>query len=160
MATLQEFIDRGMAFFSGEHVSKAELTTATEKIAGLEKDLKDSRATATTLTTERDTARTEVATANKALETRTSELTTAKARVAELEKSQQSVSQKAAEITAAQGIPVAQVPATPDPGANGGDLFAQRAAIKDPTALAEFDAKHGKALFAQARSGLRKERQI
>lgn len=140
--TLNNLIKAGMEFFTGKTVLKTTLEAKETELAEANKLVETRNAELKTAQTERDTARTELATAKSDLAAKASELTTANAKIAELEKTSKTVSQKATEITAAQGIPPAQLPVTGAGSTESPDALA--GAIK-----AETDPVKRAALFAK-----------
>lgn len=164
MASLQEFIDRGMAFFSGELVSKAELTAAKAELEKFE-----SAAAACAKQIAELTAQLQQANDGRTAESNL--LTTANQKVHLLETEkvailaerdalkaqladpagtiQTEVAKKTAAAMAAHGVPAASVPGSQEPKKSFSELMTALDAIGDPKARAAFYADNIAPLFSR-----------
>jgi chromosome segregation ATPase len=140
MANLNDFIERGMAFFNGQTVSAAELTAANEKLtlsAGRVAELEIDLGLAKDALTEESKI---LAIANQNLSTITAERDSLKAEVEKLKADAKTIDEaaaiKAQQIAASQGIPVGKLPENdPDVQSKEAEIASIRSKIgeeKDP----------------------------
>lgn len=111
MASLQDFIERGMAFFSGETVAKAELITAqaahkaaVAELAQAQADIATSKQTISTLQAAVDKS-------GEILAAKSAEFVTLAKERDDLKSASASAAAKAAQIAAASGLPLEKAPA-------------------------------------------------
>lgn len=115
MWSLQEFIDRGMAFFNGETVARAELDAVSAKLEAAEAKLKEAIESGMAATASAMEATKAKDAAEISLKTATEKATALEAEVTKLKAEAKTVdeesSRKAREICQAQGIASPNIPA-------------------------------------------------
>jgi len=139
MATLSEFIETGMAYFRGSLVPAAQLEQARSEVALAEGRAKSFEGTIDSLTAK-------VTELESRLAAQTDAMQKATADNVRLTAEAQSATERAADLVAAQQIPVGCLPGGPSAGDNS--LAAQLEAIKDPVERTRFFRKNSSALRA------------
>jgi uncharacterized phage infection (PIP) family protein YhgE len=140
MANLNDFIERGMAFFNGQTVSAAELTAANEKLTLSANRIAELEAQLAQANEGRIAESNLLTAANQSLSTITAERDSLKAEVEKLKADAKTIDEaaaiKAQQIAASQGIPVGKLPENdPDVQSKEAEIASIRSKIgeeKDP----------------------------
>ena len=111
MATLNEFIERGMSFFSGETVSKHELEKASDALGVASAALAETKATLASTQEALTQTQADLATSKKTIQTLTASVSSKEEEISALRADRKTVSQTAVELVAAQGVPASAAPA-------------------------------------------------
>lgn len=148
MASLQEFIERGMSFFNGNLVAKSMFDEAQSQISSLEEKLKAAESARLTAETSLAEAGSRIKSLEGDVAAKDESISALTKDVANLKESAKSVdtsaAAKAAKIAAGAGIPAGAAPTAPAGGEakTQAQLLEEFAAITDPKARGEFYEKH------------------